>query len=723
MRPEPEPMPRKNEAAAAPARGGRMTIAAIAGVVVLLLAAVAFFVLRGRTAPGGLLAAGAAPRSIILITIDTLRADALGFAGNARVKTPFLDALASESAVFTNARAHNTVTLPSHANILTGYLPYQHGIRDNSGFELEASHPTVAKFLRANGYATAAFIGAFPLDARFGLGRDFDVYDDKYREGAQPRQFVMDERPANEVLTPASQWWSSTSAEKKFLWVHLYDPHAPYTPPAPFAQEYRNDPYLGEVAFVDAQLRAFLEPILERDPEALVIFTSDHGEALGDHGELTHGLFAYESTLRVPLFVHAKGRVKPSRESRHVRHIDIVPTILQLAGIDKPGDLPGHSLFDARGDEDTYFEALSAMLNRGWAPLVGMIHQRDKYIDLPIAELYDLENDPAEKNNVAESDRRTLFAIRNRMAQAAPNAKQTKERSSLSGEDQSRLLSLGYISGSAAKTSFTIDDDPKKLVDIDNDLHRVVELYQRGEMRAAVALAQGVVKKRPGMASAYEMLGFLLQESERPEEAIAMLREAIESGTATEGLRKRLGLTLSEAGRAKEAVDVLAPLADRDDPDLLNAYGIALADSGRTGEAFDQFRRVLKIDATNAKAYQNYGIVALRAGDTEDARQHLLRALELNDRLPIALNALGVIYARERNFDAAVRAWSRAVELDPKQFDALYNVALVSGSMGRWPQAIAALDRFILTAPPERYAADIAKARGMREEARRRMNP
>jgi Flp pilus assembly protein TadD len=230
------------------------------------------------------------------------------------------------------------------------------------------------------------------------------------------------------------------------------------------------------------------------------------------------------------------------------------------------------------------------------------------------------------------------------------------------------------------------------------------------------------VKKRPGMASAYEMLGFLLQESERPDDAVAMLRAAIDAGTATDGLRKRLGLTLSEAGRAKEAVEILAPFAEGDDPDLLNAYGIALADSGRTGEAFDQFRRVLKLDATNAKAYQNYGIVALRAGDTEDARQHLLRALELNDRLPIALNAMGVIYARERDFDAALRAWTRAFELDPQQFDALYNVALVSGSAGRWPQAVEALERFIRTAPPERYGADIAKAKAMREEALRRMH-
>jgi arylsulfatase A-like enzyme/Flp pilus assembly protein TadD len=705
-------------------RRGRAKILVLAVLALVVAAASAFLLLRNRggAAATSSLRGGDAPQSIVLITVDTLRYDALGFNGNARVRTPFLDSLAAQGVNFTNAHAHNTVTLPSHANILTGLLPYQHGIRDNAGFELEAQHPTIAKFLKQHGYATGAFIGAFPLDARFGLGRDFDTYDDKYREGSRPAQFVMDERIAGEVIAPAAQWWSATASSKKFLWVHLYDPHAPYTAPQPYAAEYRDDPYLGEVAYVDAQLRALLEPILQRDPNALIVFTADHGEARGDHGELTHGLFAYESTLKVPLFVVAKNRAGARNIDRAVRHIDIVPTILQLANIEQPKELPGHSLLDARGDEDSYFEALSAMLNRGWAPLVGMIHGSRKYIDLPIAELYDLKSDPAEKNNLAESDRRTLFAIRKVLASAAPAAKETKARS-VSSEDQSRLLSLGYIAGNASKTSYTIDDDPKRLVDVDSDLHRVVDLYQRGNVAEAVRLARDVTTRRPGMPSAYEMLGFLLQESERPDDAIAMLRSAIASGHATESMRQRLGLALSETGRAKEAVEVLAPVAQKStDPEMLNAYGIALADSGRAGEAFDQFRRVLAIDATNAKAYQNYGIVALRAGDTEDARQHLLRALQLNDQLPIALNAMGVIYARERRFDDAIRAWSRAVELDRKQYDALYNVALVSGNLQRWPQTVAALDRFIATAPPERYAADIAKAKAMREEARRRMN-
>src|SRR5687767_14166080 len=232
----------------------------------LVLAAVLFFVLRKQVP--GTAAVSARPSNVILITIDTLRADALGYAGNSRVQTPYIDSLAADGLVFTNAHAHNTVTLPSHVNILTGLLPYQHGVRDNAGFKLDPKHATLARHLKANGYATGAFIGAFPLDARFGLGNDFDVYDDKYREGSRPREFVMDERPASDVVTPAAQWWSSTGG-KNFLWVHLYDPHSPYLPPPPFAEQYRNDRYLVEVAYTDSQLRALLEPILQKDPNSL----------------------------------------------------------------------------------------------------------------------------------------------------------------------------------------------------------------------------------------------------------------------------------------------------------------------------------------------------------------------------------------------------------------------------------------------------------------------
>ncbi len=647
---------------------------------------------------------------VILITIDTLRADALGFEGNKRVKTPYIDSLAARGTVFTNAHAHNVVTLPSHANILTGLYPYQHGIRDNAGFTLDARHPTLGTMMRQAGYSTAAFVSAFPLDSRFGLNAGFDVYDDKYREASNPLDFVVQERPAEETLNAARKWYESARGRKRFLWIHLYDPHAPYDPPSPYREQYRDAPYLGEVAYVDDQLSRFLQPVLESHPNTLLVFTSDHGEALGDHGEQTHGLFAYESTLKVPLII-VDPADSPRREEKYVRHVDLVPTILHRIGAKAPAGLPGRPLLRDAPAGDSYFEAISASLNRGWAPLVGMIHDGRKYIDLPLPELYDLAADPGEKRNLAESDRRDLFAIRKLLADGAPPAKNIKR--SVDPAQKAQLMSLGYISGSAEKKTYTVADDPKNLIDVDNQLHEVVALYQTGQIPKAIETARKILKRDPNIKVAAEMLAFLLQQSENPAAAIDMLRRAVQAGTANEPMKVRLGLLLSETGQAREAVEVLRPFASGRDPDVLNAYGIALADSGDLRAARAQFDRALSIDHTNATAYQNIGVVALRDGDVATARASLGKALAKNDRLPTALNLMGVIEMKSGHPDAAIDWWRKAVKADPRLYDALYNLAIVSSRTGRNDVARESLHRFIDTAPPQRYADDIATARAL----------
>ena len=652
---------------------------------------------------------------IILITIDTLRADSLGFAGRSDVETPFLDRLARESVVFTNAHAHNVVTLPSHANILTGLYPYQHGIRDNAGYKLDPKFATAATLLKQKGYATGAFIGAFPLDARFGLTRGFDVYDDKYPEGKGRLDFKVAERSAEEVLAAAAQWWRAQRGPR-FLWAHVYDPHAPYAPPEPFAARYAGRLYLGEIAYVDSMLSRFIAPLIQ--PETMVIVTADHGEALGDHGELTHGLFAYEATLKVPLLARDPASLKGRSDNRPARHVDILPTLLERAGITKPTELPGQSLLAQRpGSSTTYFEALSASLNRGWAPLVGMIDQGHKYIDLPLPELYDLAADPAEASNLVSERRRVTTQLRSSLAAAAP--KPAGDRS-LSPDQTAELQSLGYLAGSAAKKSYTVDDDPKKLVEIDGMMHGMVEMYQRGERAQAIETGRQIVQRQPDMVVGREMLAFMLQEAEQPEAAIATLQEAVKRGSATESLKIRLGLLYSETGRAKEAVEILAPFANKDEVDVLNAYGIALSDVGRGDEATRQFERVLAVDPTNATAHQNMGIVALRAGNAQLAEQHLTRALAIDAQMPLALNTLGVVYARSGRPAQAFDAWRKATAIDPRLYDALFNLAVVAGQNERWDIARQSLQQFIKTAPPKRYARELVSARQMLEVVERR---
>lgn len=673
--------------------------------------------------------ATAAPAGdIILVTIDTWRADAAGFAGNDGVKTPFLDSLAARGVVFANAHAHNVITLPSHTNILTGLNPFQHGVRENSGFVLDPKYTTVAERLKKQGYATGAFIAAFPLDSRFGLNQGFDVYDDNYGKGKAAIDLNMPERSAAEVVQSAVKWWQSVEGRKRFMWVHLYDPHAPYDPPEPFASEYgapaltpasANKPrfpvsdehirmrrYLGEVAAVDAALSQHLAPIVGND--TTVIVTGDHGEALGDHGELTHGLFAYEATLKVPLLVVAPG-LQPRTEQEFVRHIDLAPTILQRAGMAVPKDLPGQSLLGAVKGHDTYFESLSASLNRGWAPLTGIIRQRAKYIDLPLAELYDLQHDAAEQKNLLNERRRDVVAARGLLEGMKVEPKANRE---MSPEETAQLRSLGYVSGRSIDTPATVENDPKNLVHVDNQLHEVIDHFHRGRVPEALALARQLVAENPGMSSARELLAFLLQHVERVDEAIDVLGKLAAEGRASEAAKTQLALLLTETGRPVEAAGILSGMASRaPNAEILNGYGIALADQGRPREAVDQFRRALELDPNNAPAVQNLGIVALRMNDVRSAHDYLRRALEMNPRLPLALNSLGVVYARQNDFGRAVEAWRGAVSLDPKQYDALFNIGLVSARNGRRDEARQALAEFIRRAPPTRYAADITKAR------------
>ncbi|MGZ4808970.1 MAG: sulfatase-like hydrolase/transferase [Thermoanaerobaculia bacterium] len=676
------------------------------GLIVVIAGAAAVLFLR--RSPRIESAPAIRAQDVILVTIDTLRADSLGFAGNAAVKTPFLDSLASRGVVFRNAHAHNVITLPSHVNILTGLYPFQHGVRENAGFVLDPRHATVATMLRSAGYTTGAFVGAFPLDKRFGLNQGFDIYDDNYGKGDATIDFIVQERRAGVVLDAATKWWRANEGRKRFLWIHLYDPHAPYRPPEPFASEYRGREYLGEIAYVDNQLQSQLGPLLAADPNAFVVVTGDHGEALGDHGELTHGLFAYESTLKIPLLIAGAG-LAHRVEDGYVRHVDIVPTILAVVGARAPSPLPGTSLLQPAGSRDSYFESLSASINRGWAPLTGIIHREQKYIDLPIEELYDLPHDPREQSNLRDERRRDVQEARQLLA---PMIVPPSSNGPMDADTIAKLRSLGYISGVAGtKKEYTAADDPKNLVGLDAKLHQSIAAFEQHQLARALQLARELVEARPDMAGGREIYAFMLEANDRVGDAIAQFEILAKNATANDDDRVKLALLYCETGQAKKALDVLKPLRNSSDPDVLNALGVALADEGRVEEATAVFTRVLQSDDNNAPALQNLGIVALRKDDLRSAQSYLTRALALNERLPLALNTLGVVYAREGDFAHAVEAWNRSVAVDPHQYDALFNIGLVEGRNGHRNEARKALQQFVATAPPTRYAADIATAR------------
>jgi len=652
-----------------------------------------------------------------------MRADALGCYGGS-AETPNLDALAAEGVRFDFAHAHAVMTLPSHASILSGLYPHQHGVRDNIGFRVAPGTVTAATLLKAAGYSTAAFIAGYPLDSQFGLDRGFDLYDDRLDDVGQTSEFVLAERKADAVVRSAVAWLGERRS-RWFAWVHVFDPHAPYAPPEPYATRYRTNPYAGEVAFVDGALGPLLDKVrAAADRPTLVIVTGDHGEGLGDHGEQSHGLFAYEATLRIPLLVAQVGG--PARTGKQggagrispvpVQHVDILPTILDGLGLPALSASRGESLLGEIPDADTrasYFEALSASLNRGWAPLTGVLVGRDKYIDLPIEELYDIASDPAESRNGADARATLRRTLRARLASFGPSA--PGPRQAEDSETAARLRALGYTSGSPAVRTkpYAEDDDPKRLIQLDQEMHRGLELSQAGRMREAEAVFRSLAARRPDMSLSHLHLAFVLWEQGRAEEAIAALRHARTEVAGASEVDWRLGMYLAETGQVKEAIPLLEVESARPDAgvDVLNALGIAYDRAGRSSAALATFQKALAIDARNAMVWQNIGSVHLHAGNLEGARQAFSQSLQANPRWAGSYTGLGVVEMESRKRQAAIEAWKKAVELNPAEFDALFNLATELINDGQNAAARPLVQQFVATAPPAVYAKDIARLR------------
>jgi tetratricopeptide (TPR) repeat protein len=389
--------------------------------------------------------------------------------------------------------------------------------------------------------------------------------------------------------------------------------------------------------------------------------------------------------------------------------VDILPTILEVCGIPAPPGLPGHSLLAAdKADDASYFEALSAPLSRGWAPLRGVIQGGFKFIDLPLPELYDLASDPAEAHNLVQ-DRRDKVRV---LKAALPVPTPAAERVAESSDTVNRLRSLGYLSGSAgAKQSYGPEDDPKTLVALDADLQRVVRLYQQKKLEEAIALARDVVRRRPGMSTGYEYLSYLQGMIGRDAQAAATLEEAKRRGLLSENLASRLGLLYSAQRKSREALAVLEPLAGSRNPDVLNALGIARATAGRVPEAIAAFQSALKADPGSAISYQNIGLTYVQHDRPAEAIPAFQQAIAINDRLPRAWNGIGAALERLGRHKDALDCWQRAIALDPQQFDALLNLGVVALEQGDAALGRRALERFVKTAPPGLFAADIARAR------------
>jgi len=671
------------------------------------------------TAP---LAAGALRgHNVLLVTIDTLRADHVGAYGSALGATPTLDRFAAEGLRFDVAHAHVPMTLPSHATIMTGLYPTGNGVHDNGSFRYDGSKPTLAGELKRAGYRTAAFVGAFVLDARFGLNAGFDLYDDRVQGSSANLEIVQ--RPAEAVLAPAFAWIAENPEPKNqepknpepknpepknpepknqnreprtpnpeprpwFAWVHLYDPHEPYTPPEPYASRYAQDPYSGEIAYADASLGAFLDRLhtahaLDR---TLVVIASDHGESLGEHGERTHGLFAYESTLRVPLIIWAAGAIAPRPVAAPARLVDIMATIADLVGA-PIGSTDGRSLRSVAGGEQaedpgSYFEALNANLTRNWAPLKGLLRGGLKLVDLPLPELYDLAVDPGESHNLYAAQRDRARDLESRLDRLSAGAAATPAPTALDSDAEARLRSLGYVVGAAPRParSFTAADDPKRLVHLDAMLDAAAAALARGDAATAESTLRSAIEQRPDLTIAYDRLAFVLRATGRIGDAVAVLDRAARSGHADRALLRSLGAALRDAGEVPRALAVLEPLARENaaDGQTLDALGQAYARAGRVRDAEDAFRKVLAASPNASTTWNNLGSLYLATNRADEALSALSQAVAINPELAGAHNGLGVAYARKGQLDRAAEEWKKALALRPDFADARANLEKIS---------------------------------------------
>jgi arylsulfatase A-like enzyme/Flp pilus assembly protein TadD len=654
--------------------------------------------------------AGAA-RNVLLISVDTLRPDRLSCYSERYLRTPHIDALASRGVLFERAFAHTPTTLASHTSILVGATPPYHGIHENANYVLSGDFLTLAEYLKEKGYSTGAFIGAFALDSRFGLSQGFDVYDESY-SSKDASVFVYQERTADQVIQAAIGWLDKQESGW-FSFVHIWDPHTPYKPPAPFDVQFEDDPYSGEAAYVDSALKKLFDYLESRGwfENTFVLLTADHGESLGEHGEATHGYFAYNSTLWIPLIIAGPG-IKPGRVDDYVCHIDLFPTICDFLGLEKPSHLQGVSLLPVtKGKKlkkrSIYFESLVAYLSRGWAPLRGYLEEGKKYIESPLPEFYDLKNDFSEENNLAqETDLAPYKQKLRELTEELTFHGQGRNPRIFDTETRKRLRSLGYISSPEIRTRETKrpEDDLKTLLPFQQKKDTAAIMTENGRVAEAVKLLHDIIQERKDFVDAYVDLSRIYESRGLEKDALEILEKGLENNPDSYGIMVGCGSLLVKIGQLDRGIEFLQKALEKvdTDPDVWTQLGIAFTMKREYPEALESYKKALSLDMTNAFIYSNMGFlyysIFLQTGKMEDndrALECYRKAVEIDPQMASAYNGLGGAYKSRGQVDEAIQAWEKSLELDPDYGYSLYNLGVAYLQVGEKEKALKLFERYL----------------------------
>jgi choline-sulfatase len=658
--------------------------------------------------------------NVVLITIDTLRADRIG-----RGLTPAIDSVAARGVSFPNVRATVPLTLPSHVSLLTGTIPPVHGVREN-GVVFDRKRPTIAKIFREGGYATGAFVGAYVLNRRFGLDEGFDVYDDAVRRDPARSEALEAERRGSDVVDAALAYVGRASQARRpfFMWIHLYDPHAPYEPPAEFLKKANGNAYDGEVAYADAQVGRLLAALDERGltNSTAIAITGDHGESLGEHGERTHGMLVYDAALRVPMILAAPGFEAAGGDPCHVH---VANGLLALAGIpitSVPESLRPIGLLRRQGDStiaesiecDGYAESVYPR-RAGWHGLTATHDSRWKLVASSERELYDLQSDPKELRNVAAQHPATVQAMAAVLAKVRPASSAAPK---VSADAAERLRALGYVAGSAAvRTDDPSLPNPSKHIAAWTEFERALGLLQSGNAAGAAGALKALAAQHPGAPVFQSTYAQALRQSGDARGALAIYKAAVTRWPTDATLFHDLAVAAREAGDTQEAIraEQAALAIDATSAMAHNGLGLLHAETGRAADAVAAFERATAADPTNPSYWANLGNARRESGSVEGAEAAYRKALEIDASHADAANGLGVLLVQRRRAADAIPFFERALAASPDFHEARLNLGIAYQESGQREKA-AAVYREILTRAPKsadrerRAAADLLKS-------------
>ncbi len=605
---------------------------------------------------------------VVLITIDTLRADRLGCYGYGKIKTPVIDALAGEGVLFQHAYTPVPVTFPSHVSILTGMYPPFHKVRNNGNFTLDDQVVTLAEIFSDHGYQTSAFIGAYVLDSYYGLDQGFNYYDGDFSEGKDNNEKLIQEKRAEQVTNSAVRWLEKNHKPPFFIWLHYFDPHAPYAPPSPFSEQYHQDLYDGEIAYTDHCVGEFFDKLRELGiyDKTTIILTSDHGESLGEHGELTHGVFIYDVTLRVPLIIkNGSFPISKRTVSQLVRTIDIAPSVLKMQGITYTGPMHGKSFLNLiqdrpeKAERDLYCESHLPYYNHGWSPLTGLRAGNWKYIQAPKPELYNLKQDPLEKQNVIQKQKRIKNQMEEKLKKLVSSLVCSESLSPESKDEEKilpsqaqleKLMSLGYIVTASSKPQKGPLSDPKDKIWLLDYLNRGFGFLLDEDPNQAIFEFRTLIEKDPGNLFAHLILGSTYCKKKLYDLALQEFKKVIEIDDAYMDIHSRLASIYEIKGLPEQAIE---------------EYTLAIEKYPRCAE--------------------NYNLLAniyLEMERYDEAIQHLKKAVALKPNFVLAHNNLGLAYGKVKQYASALKEFQEALKEKPRLAEVYNNLGCAYLELG-----------------------------------------